>query len=677
LATFNGTEGNDTLTGTAGADTINGRAGNDTIQGLAASDLIDAGAGDDTVDGGQGDDTIAGGGGNDSVLGGAGNDLVWVSGISGSDSGLSTGVYDGGDGDDYIRANGDLFGTGVGLPDVTILGGLGNDTIESGFGPRGPGFKGNARLIDAGDGDDTVNAAISDLFDGSIAGGSGFDVFNFTMQLSDPSVHQFNSLAGLTGFEVFDLTRTFTWDMTIKLVDANVGPGGLTVILSDGTTGAATRTPTIDASGVVSGGLAFRNQGIAKDDSVEDHITAGQGSDDIRVGGGEDYVDGQAGNDFILAGNGRDSVTGGTGNDTIDGGDDVDTAFYSGNFADYEMVEILYNTFTIRDLRGIDGTDTIIDVNKLSFADGVRDVVIQGVEIIGDDSAEEFTGGGFADHLDGAGGNDTLSGAGGHDKLEGGAGADTINGGDGNDSVEGDDGNDTLTGAAGNDTLTGGTGDDTYVLGDDTDTIVEGAAAAAKGAAASGGDTIVSSISRSLVDFANVENLKLTGAARDGTGNGGANLLTGSGVANLLTGGAGKDTLKGGGGGDSLVGGAGKDVLEGAAGKDKFVFLGLGDLGKKENKRDVIDDFKHSQKDKIDLSALDANSKSAKADAFKLLAAEGAKFTKHAGQLRWDEQGSGKDKITVIEGDVNGDGKADFQIELTGWVHLVKGDFVL
>ncbi|MEO7223287.1 MAG: type I secretion C-terminal target domain-containing protein, partial [Devosia sp.] len=92
--------------------------------------------------------------------------------------------------------------------------------------------------------------------------------------------------------------------------------------------------------------------------------------------------------------------------------------------------------------------------------------------------------------------------------------------------------------------------------------------------------------------------------------------------------------------------------------------------------RDVISDFKHNQGDRIDLSALDAISKTGKNDAFKLLAAEGAKFGK-AGQLRFDEQGSGNKKITVVEGDINGDGKADFQIELSGWIHLTKGDFVL
>lgn len=674
MATYNGTEGNDTLTGGSGNDTINGRTGNDTIQGLSGADSIDAGSGDDTVEGGEGNDTVAGGGGYDSVLGGAGNDVIWVGGYNDATVDTISGYFDGGEGDDYIRSVKDGY-------DASILGGTGNDRIEIGWGNTflNPG---GASFIDGGDGDDAVRVYILSSFAGTILGGAGYDTLETIMPSNSQGTYE--GFKNVSGFEEINFSNGFLSSgpfgetSRVKIFDQNVGAGGLLLNLTAYYSPNGGPTAIVDASEVAHDSVHFRslnknNVTIAADDT----FIGGQRGDMFESAEGDDVLDGRDGNDTFFAGSGQDTIFGGAGDDLIDGGNELDTAVYSGNFADYEITEVLYNTFTIRDLRGIDGTDTIIDVNKLSFLDGVRDVVIQGVEIIGDDTAEEFTGGGFADHLDGAGGNDTLVGAGGHDKLEGGAGGDTINGGDGNDQVEGDDGNDTLTGGAGNDTLTGGTGDDTYMLGDDTDTIVEGAGAAAKGAAASGGDTIVSSISRSLGDFANIENLRLTGAARDGTGNSGANLLTGNGVANLLTGGAGKDTLKGGGGGDSLVGGAGKDVLEGAAGKDKFVFLGLGDLGKKENKRDVIDDFKHGQKDKIDLWALDANSKSAKNDAFKLLAAEGAKFTKHAGQLRWDEQGTGKDKITVIEGDVNGDGKADFQIELTGWVHLVKGDFVL
>lgn len=44
--------------------------------------------------------------------------------------------------------------------------------------------------------------------------------------------------------------------------------------------------------------------------------------------------------------------------------------------------------------------------------------------------------------------------------------------------------------------------------------------------------------------------------------------------------------------------------------------------------------------------------------------------------MKQNHAGTTNDK-TIVEGDVNGDGRADFQIELTGLLHLIKGDFTL
>ena len=54
-------------------------------------------------------------------------------------------------------------------------------------------------------------------------------------------------------------------------------------------------------------------------------------------------------------------------------------------------------------------------------------------------------------------------------------------------------------------------------------------------------------------------------------------------------------------------------------------------------------------------------------------------FTGIRGQVRWfqiNTSGTTNDK-TIIEGDVNGDEKADFQIELVGMKTLTKADFIL
>lgn len=114
-------------------------------------------------------------------------------------------------------------------------------------------------------------------------------------------------------------------------------------------------------------------------------------------------------------------------------------------------------------------------------------------------------------------------------------------------------------GGRGRDTLNGGAGNDTYVA-EAQDAILE---------AAGGGRDTVSSLSVSYVLGANLENLVLTGAAaRDGTGNGLANVLTGNNLANLLRGGGGADTLRGGNGADRLAGEQGADHLFGGAGND-------------------------------------------------------------------------------------------------------------
>jgi Ca2+-binding RTX toxin-like protein len=114
------------------------------------------------------------------------------------------------------------------------------------------------------------------------------------------------------------------------------------------------------------------------------------------------------------------------------------------------------------------------------------------------------------------------------------------------------------------DSLIGGGGNDTYVLGAGSDVVTELA-----GAAGGLADTVTSTITRSLVSYANVEKLTLLGInTANGTGNGLADVITGNSAANILDGGvdAVVDTLIGGGGNDTYVLGAGSDLIVEAAG---------------------------------------------------------------------------------------------------------------
>jgi serralysin len=139
---------------------------------------------------------------------------------------------------------------------------------------------------------------------------------------------------------------------------------------------------------------------------------------------------------------------------------------------------------------------------------------------------------------------------------------------------------------------------------------------------------------------------------------------------------AGNDVLDGGAGNDLLIGGLGRDFMTGGANVDRFEFNFVSEIGRGVT-RDVITDFAHLT-DKIDLYSIDANGAAA-GHRFTFLAAHGAAFTGAPGELRWFQQnvsGTANDK-TIIEGDINGDRAADFQIQLTGLKPLSAADFIL
>ncbi|TWF57069.1 M10 family metallopeptidase C-terminal domain-containing protein [Neorhizobium alkalisoli] len=131
------------------------------------------------------------------------------------------------------------------------------------------------------------------------------------------------------------------------------------------------------------------------------------------------------------------------------------------------------------------------------------------------------------------------------------------------------------------------------------------------------------------------------------------------------------NVLKGNGGNDTLYGGRGADDLYGGTGKDTFVFKAATDSTVKSSGRDTIFDFSGTSGDKMDFSDIDANSKTAKDDAFSFIGTKA--FSGHAGELRYEKQASD----TYVYGDVNGDKKADFAVHLDDAMALSKGYFLL
>ena len=86
---------------------------------------------------------------------------------------------------------------------------------------------------------------------------------------------------------------------------------------------------------------------------------------------------------------------------------------------------------------------------------------------------------------------------------------------------------------------------------------------------------------------------------------------------------------------------------------------------------DRIVDFT-SGADRIDLVGIDASTKASGNQAFNFIGS--ASFSHVAGQLRVDTSDPAR---TLVLGDVNGDGVADFAVALDGAHQLVAADFVL
>ncbi len=198
-----------------------------------------------------------------------------------------------------------------------------------------------------------------------------------------------------------------------------------------------------------------------------------------------------------------------------------------------------------------------------------------------------------------------------------------------------------------------------------------------------GSNEILSSASIVLGDGAvatsllGVANLNATGNAVGNVllGNRGANSLAGLDGNDKLLGGAGADRLQGGDGVDVLTGGAGRDQLTGGAQRDIFDFNTLTESGATSATRDLIRDFSRGLDD-IDLSTLDAITGGGN-NAFTFIGKSA--FSQVAGQLRYvlfNQAGSTLDH-TIVEGDVNGDARADFQIDLSGLIGFTTTDFIL
>jgi Ca2+-binding RTX toxin-like protein len=356
--------------------------------------------------------------------------------------------------------------------------------------------------------------------------------------------------------------------------------------------------------------------------------------------------------------------------------------------------ESIWDAGGIDEIRYVGSRDSVIDLRaatlkyeeggggRVSYAWGIHG----GFTIANAVTIENATTGG---------GNDALIGNDAANRLDAGSGNDTLTGGAGDDILIGGIGADSLTGGGGADTFRFGSGDSGVAVGRDTITdfqkgadkidlagastfigsnLFTGTAGEVRYAGTSdqtvieldsNGDRITDiqivlsgAVQLDFSDFVGVRAAP-TQASDLLFGTAGDDVISALAGDDVVSGLGGSDSLNGGSGDDVLIGGGGRDFLTGGTGSDIFVLESVSDSARGAG-RDRINDFQ-SGVDKIDLSAI---------GAFNFIGT-GA-FSGSGAELRYSSNGIS----TFIEGDLDGDKMADFQIELGGAVMPVASDFI-
>ena len=208
------------------------------------------------------------------------------------------------------------------------------------------------------------------------------------------------------------------------------------------------------------------------------------------------------------------------GTSILTGGGGTDTALFSGQFAQYNVVANPDGSVTLTDTRAgtPNGTATFIDFDLFQFSDGLvltepqlgGSTGTQPTAVNGTTGNDALTSAVPGAIISGLAGNDTLTAGAANQTLDGGAGADILN--DGNQSGI---------------TLLGGAGNDTFIVSNPGTVITE--------AANNGTDTVQTALSSYQLP-ANVERLVYTGT--------GSFTSTATAAGETITGGTGADTLE-------------------------------------------------------------------------------------------------------------------------------------
>ena len=563
------------LTGTGN---INGTGNtlDNVITGNSGNNVLNGGAGNDTLNGGLGLDNMIGGTGNDTFIVDNAGDVVTEAAGAGTDTAQASVSYVIGANVENLILTGtaNINGTGN-TTNNTITGNSGNNILDGGAGADTliGGLGDDTYIVDnagdviteaAGEGIDTVQTSSSYTLGANIEN----LVLTGTANINGTGNALNNVITGNSGNNTLDGAAG---------IDTLIGGAGNdTYIVVD------TDDVIIEAVG---GGI----------DTVQASIDYTLGNTEIEnltLIGSASIGTGNALNNTIT-GNALDNVLDGAdGNDTLNGAGGSDILI--GGFGD--------DTYIINDTSALviegrpEGYDTVISTVDYALGAYVENLTLAGTAAI------NGTGNELNNTVTGNAADNIINGGAGYDYMIGGAGNDTYvvdsfndwaieNVGEGVDTVEssdsyeldanienlsltgelaingtgnavnniinGNSSSNVIDGSTGADTMIGGAGGDTYIVDDVNDVVVEELIAAEVSIV----DTVESSVDYTL--GANVENLELTGAAINATGNELDNQITGNEQDNVINGAAGADTMIGGAGGDTyIVDDAGDIVIE-------------------------------------------------------------------------------------------------------------------
>lgn len=587
------------------------------LEGTSAMKTVYFGELNDTFIGTLGSTTVYGGGGNDYLNSGAvGNKLY------------------GGNGDDIIIADG-----GSATPELShqAFGGNGNDWIYASYNQMDYHSHGK---LSGGAGSDGFIETFAPFWQRN--GNSEEDLvldFNPAEDWIGLGIHGTRSVAGVAEKRKFEkknyieTTEKISFDIIITnwetknfTIEYQKKTGKLLFIEND-------LTDWITVEMVFSGApkITFDNFYVLTAQigtSFNDLVEGNYSSNELSGAAGDDVVNGYQGDDRLI-GDGLDPLEPKAGNDTLNGGSGGDYMIGGGG----------NDTYFVDDLRdvvdehsdngaGLDTVKSSVSWSLMASATaigGIENLTLLGtanISAAGNPLGNTLIGNAGGNLLDGNGGNDTLDSGAGNDTLIGGAGADKLFGGPGSDTASYESASTGITAKL-------------LYPGSNTNDAV--------------GDRYYS-----------IENL---------VGSNHSDKLYGNDSSNKITGGRGADGLVGNGGNDVLYGGSWGDHLYGGAGADTFLFKAASESA--GSSYDTIFDFLASEGDRIDLSAIDANTAATGNQSFSFIGT--AAFNGAAGAVRYDKLASD----TFIYADVNGDKVADLKIRLDDAMTLTKDYFIL